>query len=231
MSKEEKEVEDLRVEIEQKSEEIQALKRKVEALRAQTSKEKTQKSSDLNKMLGDVSEILDVGFNVLGISSNKQNIKADSQGLVGLIGDLAKLAEESKSYRKEINLGGKKGVVDFRVRTGPVKQSGKTSFAKPIRRVVRKKASVMPPVETIKEREPLVDVFDEEDGIKVTAELPGVEKNDINLVLTENLLTIKVNTPTKKYYKEVKLPTKVDKEIVESAYRNGILEIKLKKNV
>lgn len=63
----------------------------------------------------------------------------------------------------------------------------------------------------------------------VTAELPGVEEKDINLDVKRNTLTISADTPTRKYYKEVAIPTPVKEEIVESTYRNGILEVKLKK--
>jgi HSP20 family protein len=40
--------------------------------------------------------------------------------------------------------------------------------------------------------------------------VPGVEKLDIHLNGTEIVLTISVNIPQRKYYKEVDLPAKVD---------------------
>jgi len=224
-----KEAEELREELKQKGREIQELKKKVEELRAQVSKEKTHEASEVDKMLGEVSEILDAGFSVFGISSNKQDKKVGSRGLIGLIEDLAKLAEESRSYRKEIDFGGKRGVIDFSVRTGPLTESGGRSFARPRRQTVRRSPSVQIPVDLVEKSEPLVDIFDEGDSIKVMAEIPGVEKDDINLEIAEDLLTVKVDTPTGKYYKEVKLPTVVERETVESTYRNGILEVKLKK--
>lgn len=227
-----KEVEELRKEIEQKGREIQELQKKVEELRTQISQEKTPETSEVDKMLEEVSDILDIGFSMFGISSKREGKKAESRGLFGLISDLARLAEESRSYRKQIDIGGKRGVIDFSVRSGPLDRSGarpRRSFARPRGRVARRKPSVRPPAELIEKREPLVDVFDEEDSIRVVAELPGVEKDDINLELAEDLLTIRVDTPTRKYYKEVKLPTAVEKEVVESTYRNAILEVKLKK--
>src|SRR3990172_8843249 len=54
-------------------------------------------------------------------------------------------------------------------------------------------------------REPFSDViFDEKtkEAI-VTLEMPGVEKKDINIVAEENLVEIKAETETKKYYKKV----------------------------
>ena len=82
---------------------------------------------------------------------------------------------------------------------------------------------------SIEEKELIVDVFEEEDHINIMAELPGVEEKDVNLKIEDDVLTISAETPARKYYKEVKLPTSVEKDSVESKYRNGILEIKLRK--
>ncbi|MEM1977010.1 MAG: archaeal heat shock protein Hsp20 [Nitrososphaerota archaeon] len=84
-------------------------------------------------------------------------------------------------------------------------------------------------VEVSEAREPLVDVFEEEDVIKVIAEVPGVEKDDINLNATERRLIIKVDTPQRKYYKEVDLPAEVDPQSAKATYKNGVLEVVLKK--
>ena len=61
------------------------------------------------------------------------------------------------------------------------------------------------------------------------AELPGVEKSDIKTSINEDQLTIKVDSPTQKYYKEVKLPTGVDPDSSKASYNNGVLEITLRK--
>jgi len=88
----------------------------------------------------------------------------------------------------------------------------------------------LPPITgTIKEKEPIVDVFEEENCLRVMVELPGVEENEINLKAEENTLTISTDTSARTYYKKVDLPTLVKKETIESSYRNGILEVKLKK--
>jgi HSP20 family protein len=82
-----------------------------------------------------------------------------------------------------------------------------------------------PSVSIREEREPLVDVITADDEVKVIAELPGVEKDDIKLEGTEDTLIISVDTPERKYYKEVKLPVPVDPEKAKSNYKNGVLEI------
>jgi len=80
------------------------------------------------------------------------------------------------------------------------------------------------------EVEPLVDVFEEKDVVKVCAEIPGVNKEDIKLRLTDDgTLVISVDTEQRKYYKEVKLPCKVKPEGAKATYRNGVLEVVLEK--
>ena len=75
------------------------------------------------------------------------------------------------------------------------------------------------------EREPLVDIVETNSEVRVVAELPGVEKTDIKLHGTEDSLTVSVNTPQTKYYKEVALPTKVKVKEAKSSYKNGVLEV------
>jgi HSP20 family protein len=78
-------------------------------------------------------------------------------------------------------------------------------------------------------REPLVDVIETESEVKVIAELPGVEKSDVDLETTEKRLAIKVDTERRKYYKDVDLPTHVDVESAKANYNNGVLEVVLTK--
>jgi len=86
-----------------------------------------------------------------------------------------------------------------------------------------------PQVNVKEQREPLVDVMETDGEVKVIAELPGVEKKDIKLHGTENTLTISVDTPQRKYHKEVETPTKIDVKKAESIYKNGVLEITVPK--
>jgi len=83
--------------------------------------------------------------------------------------------------------------------------------------------------EVREEREPLVDTLEEEKEVVVVAELPGVEKDDINLHTTGDRLTISVNTPQRKYHKELSLPARVDYKSARASYKNGVLEVRLKK--
>jgi len=86
-----------------------------------------------------------------------------------------------------------------------------------------------PALEPKETREPLVDVINEQAQVRVVAELPGVEKSAIKTSINEDTLTIKVDSPTQKYYKEVQLPTGVDPDSTKASYNNGVLEITLRK--
>jgi HSP20 family protein len=79
------------------------------------------------------------------------------------------------------------------------------------------------------EREPLVDTVETNEDVHVVVELPGVEKTDIKLHGTEDSLTISVDTPQYKYFKEVALPVKVRVKEANSTYKNGVLEVVLPK--
>ena len=86
-----------------------------------------------------------------------------------------------------------------------------------------------PCLDVKEEREPLVDIVDADGEIKVIVELPGVEKEDIKLSGTDEQLTISVDTPQRKYFKEIDIPAKIDPKKAKSSYKNGVLEVTLPK--
>jgi len=87
----------------------------------------------------------------------------------------------------------------------------------------------MPKIDIKEKREPLVDIMQTNNEVKVVAELPGVEKKDVKLHGTETTLTISVDTPEHKYHKEVELPAKVETKETKASYKNGVLEVTLQK--
>ena len=87
----------------------------------------------------------------------------------------------------------------------------------------------MPKIDIKEKREPLVDIMQTNNEVKVIAELPGVEKEDIKLHGTETTLTISVDAPERKYHKEVELPAKVYTKETKASYKNGVLEVTLQK--
>lgn len=86
-----------------------------------------------------------------------------------------------------------------------------------------------PQMDVKEEREPLTDIIDGETEVRVIIELPGVEKKDIKLSGTNKKLTISVETPERKYFKEVELPAKVTVNKAKSTYTNGVLDITVPK--
>ena len=86
-----------------------------------------------------------------------------------------------------------------------------------------------PRIDIKEKREPLADVITTNGEVKVVVEVPGVDKKDIKLYGTDDALTISVDTPQRKYYKEVKMPTMVDPTKAESSYKNGVLEVTIPK--
>jgi len=74
-------------------------------------------------------------------------------------------------------------------------------------------------------REPLTDVCVDGNVVRITVELPGVSKGDIQLEGTETSITVSVDTETRKFRKTVPLPSKVDPDSAKAEYNNGILEI------
>jgi HSP20 family protein len=77
--------------------------------------------------------------------------------------------------------------------------------------------------------EPLTDIIEGKDDVAITVEIPGVEKDDINLVATEGTLEIKVDSPKRKYHKIIDLPCNVKTKSTKATYKNGILDIVLDK--
>ena len=85
--------------------------------------------------------------------------------------------------------------------------------------------------EVHEEREPLVDVMEEDREVVIVAELLGVKKEDVQIHATQCNVTISVDTMEHKYYKEVALPVEIDPESAVATYKNGVLQIRLKKLV
>lgn len=86
-----------------------------------------------------------------------------------------------------------------------------------------------PRIDIKEQRDPLIDILEDSAEVKIIAELPGVAKKDIKLHGTEDKLTISVDAPARKYYKEIDLPAKVDPKKATTSYNNGVLEIKFPK--
>lgn len=79
------------------------------------------------------------------------------------------------------------------------------------------------------DREPLVDVIEEEEVLRIIAEVPGVSKEEISLSTTENRLLIEAKSNKRNYFKELELPVEVIPEDAKARFKNGVLEVTLKR--
>jgi len=77
-------------------------------------------------------------------------------------------------------------------------------------------------------KEPFTDVAMDGDTVRVIAEVPGAKKEGIAIDATFDSVSISVDTPNKRYRKEVALPCEVDVESAKAEYNNGILEVSFK---
>jgi HSP20 family protein len=78
-------------------------------------------------------------------------------------------------------------------------------------------------------RQPLVDTaFNEKENIMViTAEMPGITKEDVKVSMEEGLVTIHAEKGNKKYHTELPVDKELDAESTKASYINGILELKI----
>ena len=92
---------------------------------------------------------------------------------------------------------------------------------------------------------PALDLFEEKDNLVVRAELPGMKKEDIDLSLHDNVITVSGERKNEKKYAEgetsreerffgrftrsMKLPKQVDITKVKASYKDGVLTVTLPK--
>lgn len=92
---------------------------------------------------------------------------------------------------------------------------------------------------------PSVEVVDDGKSIKITAELPGMSKDDVTLQLEDNVLTISGEKKheqeskddgvfrTERYYgyfhRAIPLPEEIDHNAVDAEFKKGVLTVRLPK--
>jgi HSP20 family protein len=79
-------------------------------------------------------------------------------------------------------------------------------------------------------REPLVDtaVDEKENTLTITAEMPGVTKQDIKVNVGEEYVSIHAEKGEKKYHTDIPVNVGLDDTSAKATYANGILELKIK---
>ncbi len=83
--------------------------------------------------------------------------------------------------------------------------------------------------QTVKDSEPLLDVFQTDKEIMVVIELQVANKKDIDIKVNNKQLIISAKKIDNKFYKKIELPTKIDKKNTKAIYKNGVLTITLSK--
>ncbi|MGB6064518.1 MAG: Hsp20/alpha crystallin family protein [Desulfomonilaceae bacterium] len=160
-----------------------------------------------------------------GTSSGGGGLGGFLGGLTDLIEKLNELAETGKemSGTGEIpNLGKQfKGVYGFNVKVG---LGDDKLEVEPFGNIKKDAESGKTVVQEI--REPLVDIFEEEDHALIVVEMPGISAGDLKLDVKDDVLSISAQRGDKKYHKEVLLPKAVARENMAVSCNNGILEIK-----
>lgn len=92
---------------------------------------------------------------------------------------------------------------------------------------------------------PKVDVVDKDDEVIVRAEVPGMEKDELDIAISGNMLTLKGETRREEkeekgdYYRcemshgafarTLALPAEVDESTAKASLKDGVLELKLPK--
>ncbi len=94
-------------------------------------------------------------------------------------------------------------------------------------------------------RAPKVNVVERDEDILVKAELPGVDKKDLDVSVTDNTLTIKASTReeteeeegeyhrqeivTGSFARSILLPAEVDGDKAKASFKDGLLELTIPK--
>jgi len=80
-----------------------------------------------------------------------------------------------------------------------------------------------------RQQERLIDVFEEKDEVIVVAEFAGFNRENLRIYVKNQRLTLSAEDLDRKYYKSLNLPMGVIPNSIRTAYKNGVLEIRLKK--
>ena len=78
-------------------------------------------------------------------------------------------------------------------------------------------------------RQPLVDTsVNEKDNVMIiTAEMPGITKEDVKVTMEEGQVVIHAEKGNRKYHTELPVDKELDADSTKATYINGILELKI----
>jgi HSP20 family molecular chaperone IbpA len=104
----------------------------------------------------------------------------------------------------------------------------KASNVKPGARKAKYKVETIPEGK-LKEPPRLIDVIEENDEIAVFAEFAGFDRENLRVSVKNQRLTLTARASERRYHKSLNLPKRVIPESLCTTYKNGVLEIRLKK--
>lgn len=76
---------------------------------------------------------------------------------------------------------------------------------------------------------PLIDIFQDNNNITIVAEIAGFNKETFKINVKDRKVTLSAKSKERRYYKSLNLPKVVIPDETRTKYKNGVLEIKLKK--
>lgn len=78
-------------------------------------------------------------------------------------------------------------------------------------------------------RQPLVDtsINEKENTMIITAEMPGITKEDVKVTVEEGLVKIHAEKGNKKYHTELPVDEELDADTTKASYINGVLELRI----
>ncbi len=79
------------------------------------------------------------------------------------------------------------------------------------------------------EQKPLIDIFQENGTVTIVAEIVGFNKETLKINVKDQKITLSAKSKDRRYYKSLNLPTVVIPNAMHTKFKNGVLEIKLKK--
>ena len=82
---------------------------------------------------------------------------------------------------------------------------------------------------SMREHNPTADIIEGKDNVAVTVAIPGVEREDIDINVTGDALEITVKNPKRKYDEHLMLPCLVKPKTMKATYKNGVLDVIVKK--
>jgi len=82
-----------------------------------------------------------------------------------------------------------------------------------------------------REPEPLIDVLEEKNEIVVVAEFVGFKRENLKIRVRNQQLTLSAEALDRKYHKSLNLPKRVIPSNIRTTYKNGVLEVRLKKAI